>query len=283
MEDGSSTSCKEIFEKYADRLSIRYFFKANSGPGPSRNFGYQQAKGQYFVVFDSDCIIPPHYFTAVELYRKANRVDAWGGPDRGHKDFTSLQQAMAFTMSSFLTTGGIRGGKNQVSDFQPRSFNMGISRAVFHQTGGFHFSRYAEDIEFSIRIKKSGFSIAYIPDAFVFHKRRATLREFYRQVYNFGRGRVQVAKVHTGAIKITHTVPALLVMGVFLILFFAWFFPVLSKLAMIGCLTYFLAISVSALLSTSSLSIALLSIPTATVQLAGYGLGFLREFIAPKR
>jgi len=283
VEDGSRYGCKEVFEKYADRLSIRYFFKANTGPGPSRNFGYQQAKGEYFVVFDSDCIIPPHYFAAVELFRQTTRFDAWGGADRGHKNFTPLQRAMAFTMSSFLTTGGIRGGKKQVASFQPRSFNMGISRAVFLQTGGFRFSRYAEDIEFSIRIRKSNFVIAYIPDAFVFHKRRSTLREFYQQVYNFGRGRVQVGNVHKGAIKFTHAIPLLWVIGFFLSVFFLLFSPGLGKLLIVCYPAYFITIAISAYQSTSSLQIAILSIPTAIVQLTGYGVGFLREFIPIKR
>ena len=283
VEDGSTNTCKEVFEKYADQLSIRYFYKANSGPGPSRNFGYQQARGEYFVVFDSDCIIPPHYFTAVELHRQSIAFDAWGGPDRGHRDFTQLQQAMAFTMSAFLTTGGIRGGKKQVGWFQPRSFNMGISRAVFLQTGGFKFSRYAEDIEFSIRIKKSDFAIAYIPEAFVFHKRRSTLKAFYWQVYNFGRGRVQVGRVHKGSVKITHAFPSLFVAGLFLSTSLVLLSPAIGSLLVFCYLAYFIAIFIAAYKSTLSLRIALLSIPTAVVQLVGYGMGFIREFIRGRR
>lgn len=283
VEDGSSNTCKEAFKEYGDRLAIRYFYKDNTGPGSSRNFGYQQAKGEYFVVFDSDCIIPPHYFTAVESYMQTTPFDAWGGPDRGHKNFTPLQQAMAFTMSAFLTTGGIRGGKTPVENFQPRSFNMGISRAAFLQTGGFQLSRYAEDIEFSIRLRKSGFAIAYIPDAFVFHKRRSTLKEFYQQVYHFGRGRVQVGKVHKGAIKLIHAAPSLWVICFFLSVFFLLFSLVIGKLLVVGYLIYFMAIAISAYQFSASMKVALLSIPTAFVQLTGYGVGFIREFILCKR
>jgi len=189
IEDGSTISSEKIFEKYSGELSITYFFKPNSGPGPSRNFGFEKASGKFFVVFDSDCQIPAKYLESVEKFLESTPLDAWGGPDRGHEKFTALQQAMAFTMSSTLTTGGIRGGKSK--SFQPRSFNMGISREAFNKTGGFHFDRFAEDIELSIRMKKLGLRIGLIPDAFVYHQRRATLKDFFKQVSNFGR-RIEV-------------------------------------------------------------------------------------------
>ena len=185
VEDGSTITSEKVFEQFANRLSIQYFFKPNTGPGPSRNFGFEKARGQYFVVFDSDCILPPHYFEAVEAFLKNEKADAWGGPDRGMKDFTALQQAMAFTMSSTLTTGGIRGGKQK--SFQPRSFNMGISRAVFDATKGFHFDRFAEDIELSIRIRKLRFKTVLIPEAFVYHKRRTSLSQFFNQNSSFSK------------------------------------------------------------------------------------------------
>jgi glycosyltransferase involved in cell wall biosynthesis len=193
VEDGSSITCEKVFEKYADVLKVRYFFKANSGPGPSRNFGFEKAKGDYFIVFDSDCIIPPKYLEEVETFLKRNPLDAWGGPDRAHQDFTSIQKAMGYTMSSFLTTGGIRGGKSK--GFQPRSFNMGLRNEVFQKTGGFKFDRFAEDIEFSIRMTKAGFKVGLIPEAYVFHKRRTDFRQFYKQVFYFGKGRALVGKI----------------------------------------------------------------------------------------
>ncbi|MGE0588033.1 MAG: glycosyltransferase family 2 protein, partial [Cyclobacteriaceae bacterium] len=230
VEDGSSETCESVYERYTQHLQIRYFFKPNSGPGPSRNFGYQHAQGDYFIVFDSDCIIPPEYLSVVDKSLQDNPLDAWGGPDRGHKDFTSLQQAMAFTMSSVVTTGGIRGGGKANLSFQPRSFNMGISKEVFSKTGGFKFDRFAEDIEFSIRIKKAGFRIGLIPDAYVFHKRRTSLQQFYRQVFNFGRGRVLVGRAHSDAIKITHWFPALFSLGLLFMLPMLLFWPIIGLL-----------------------------------------------------
>src|ERR1044071_2381228 len=192
VEDGSNITSQEVYEKYASLLSIQYFFKPNSGPGPSRNFGFTKAKGDYLVVFDSDCVIPPEYFFVVERHLAHEPLDVWGGPDRGHGDFTLLQQAMAYSMSSVLTTGGIRGGKTRVRSYQARSFNMGMSRDAYERTGGFKFDRYAEDIEFSLRAGKLGLKVGLIAEAFVYHKRRTTLRQFFRQVSNFGKGRVHV-------------------------------------------------------------------------------------------
>jgi len=184
VEDGSSVTSQPVYEKYSSLLSIQYFFKPNSGPGPSRNFGFTQAKGEYFVVFDSDCVIPPEYLFVVERHLAKEHLDVWGGPDRGHGDFTLLQQAMAYSMSSVLTTGGIRGGKKRVGSFQPRSFNMGMSRNAYDKTGGFKFDRFAEDIEFSLRAVRLGLKVGLIAEAFVYHKRRATLDQFFRQVSN---------------------------------------------------------------------------------------------------
>ncbi|MEJ0033196.1 MAG: glycosyltransferase [Bacteroidota bacterium] len=186
VEDGSNITSQSVYEKYSSQLNIQYFFKPNSGPGPSRNFGFTKAKGDYFVVFDSDCVIPPEYFFVVEKHLRHEPLDIWGGPDRGHGDFTLLQQAMAYSMSSILTTGGIRGGKKK--SFQARSFNMGMSRVAYEKTGGFKFDRYAEDIEFSLRADKLGLKVGLISEAFVYHKRRTSLGQFFKQVSNFGMG-----------------------------------------------------------------------------------------------
>jgi len=280
VEDGSSLTCEKVFERFSSQLSIRYFFKPNSGPGPSRNFGFKHAHGEYFVVFDSDCILPPTYFESVDLLMQSEKVDAWGGPDRGMSDFTSLQQAMAFTMSSVLTTGGIRGGKKK--SFQPRSFNMGISREVFNRTGGFHFDRYAEDIELSIRIRKEGFRVVLIPDAFVYHKRRTSLSQFFYQVSNFGKGRVLVGRKHPGEIKLTHWLPTLFTTGIFLSVLLYFFNPLLATvlLSFYGAFTFL--VFAECLHVTRSFSVALLAIPSLYVQMTGYGIGFIKTLISNK-
>ena len=206
-----------------------------------------------------------------------NRFDAWGGPDRGHEKFTALQQAMAYTMSSVLTTGGIRGGENQADRFQPRSFNMGMSRKVFEFTGGFTLDRLAEDIDLSIRMKKQGFRVGLIPEAFVYHKRRTNLQEFFKQVQGFGRGRVRVGKIHPGEVKITHWFPAVFLMGLISIPFLFLFNPIVGSLATGLLSIYLAAIFFDGLKATRSSVVALLGIPSAMVQLTGYGLGFLKE------
>lgn len=277
VEDGSTQTCRHVYEQFADRLTIAYYFKPNSGPGPSRNFGFAHARGEYFVVFDSDCLIPAHYFEAVEKFLSHHPVDAWGGPDRGRADFTLLQQAMGFTMASLFTTGGIRGG--QASGFQPRSFNMGMHRTVFEKTGGFKFDRLAEDIELSVRIRKSGFRTGLIEDAFVYHKRRTTLRQFFDQVSNFGRGRVLVGLAHPGEIKVTHWFPAFFLIGLISLPFLFLFATLLYKVALALYSIHLLLVFIDGLRSTGSLPVALLSVPAALVQLTGYGYGFLRTIL----
>ena len=275
VEDGSSITSQRIYETYANKLSIKYFFKQNSGPGPSRNFGFEKARGEYFVLFDSDCVIPPHYFAAVDKFLATQSVDAWGGPDRGREDFSSLQQAMGFTMSSFWTTGGIRGGKKE--NFQPRSFNMGIHMKVFEQTGGFSFERFAEDIELSIRIRKLGLKTALIPEAFVFHKRRSTLKQFFNQVSNFGKGRILVGRGHPGEVKLMHWVPAFFLLGLIALPFTLLISYRLFFVGFGGYLAYLLMIAFDSFRVTKSICVSVLSIPSAIVQLTGYGYGFLKE------
>jgi glycosyltransferase involved in cell wall biosynthesis len=275
IEDGSTTRCDSIVAQFTNRLIIHYFYKPNSGPGPSRNIGFQNARGEYFIIFDSDCIIPSTYLASVEASLKQNHWDAWGGPDRAHQNFTSVQRAMGYTMSSVLTTGGIRGGKKHVGWFQPRSFNMGISKRVFEKTGGFKFDRFAEDIEFSVRMKQAGFHVGLIPDAFVFHKRRTDFRQFYRQVFNFGKGRALVGKIHSGEVKITHWFPSLFTLATLFTLFLPLINLTLFAIAA-GCfMIYILAIFVHSWIMNRAMVVAFLSIPSALLQLWGYGLGFL--------
>jgi glycosyltransferase involved in cell wall biosynthesis len=280
VEDGSTLSSKEVYEEYSDKLVIQYIFKQNSGPGPSRNVGFEKARGEYFVVFDSDCVLPVHYFEAVDKFLTTQPVDAWGGPDRGREDFTLLQQAMGFTMASFWTTGGIRGGKK--NNFQPRSFNMGMSRIVFEKTKGFAFDRFAEDIELSIRVRKLGFTTALIPDAYVFHKRRTTFSQFFNQVSNFGKGRILVGRNHAGEVKLTHWFPSLFLIGLLSLPFLFLISSLLFTIAIAGYFLYFLMILLDALRVTHSPIVALLSIPSALIQLIGYGYGFLKELIVSK-
>lgn len=283
IEDGSTITSEEVAQRYGKKLSLRYYSKSNSGPGPSRNFGFAHANGNYFVLFDSDCILPPFYFESVDQALKTDSLDAWGGPDRAHERFTVSQRAMAYTMSSVLTTGGIRGGRTRVGWFQPRSFNMGISREVYKQTGGFRFDRYAEDIELSIRIKKAGFRVGLIPDAFVFHKRRATFIQFFKQVFNFGKGRALIGKVHPEEVKLTHWFPAVFTTGMVIlpILYLAGglLFPVAGGLFLL----YLVVIFLHALHANRHAGVAMLAVVSSLLQLWGYGLGFLTEKFRQKR
>ena len=277
VEDGSSIRCDQVVDQFRDKLKIEYFYKPNTGPGPSRNFGFSRANGQYFVVFDSDCILPSQYFQTVRESLDVNGWDAWGGPDRAHVNFSLKQRAMAYTMSSVLTTGGIRGGSKHLGWFQPRSYNMGIARKVFETTGGFKFDRYAEDIEFSIRMKKSGYKVGLIPEAFVYHKRRISFRQFYIQVFNFGKGRAMIGKVHPEEIKITHWFPSLFTAGSCSLVLLPF---INSSLFVLGSgifIFYIASIFIHSLIENKSLAVALLSVPAALCQLFGYGLGFLKE------
>jgi glycosyltransferase involved in cell wall biosynthesis len=274
VEDGSTIESRSVVEKYKSSMQVSYFTKPNTGPGPSRNFGFERARGEYFVVFDSDCILPATYFESVESFLNSSHVDAWGGPDKGHENFTLLQRAMAHTMSSFFTTGGIRGGSKMIGNYQPRSFNMGMSRGAFQKTGGFLFDRYAEDIELSIRMRKLKLAVVLIPAAYVFHKRRATLTQFFHQVYNFGKGRALIGKNHPGEVKLVHWFPALFLIGLFLVPLLAFFDGRWSAL-LIGYFGYALLVALDAVRVTRNLLVALLAIPSLFVQLIGYGLGFL--------
>jgi glycosyltransferase involved in cell wall biosynthesis len=277
VEDGSAIRCEDVVNAFRDKLDLKYIYKTNSGPGPSRNVGFEKALGEYFVVFDSDCILPENYFVAVDNGLSTLKLDAWGGPDKGHENFTTLQRAMAYTMSSVLTTGGIRGGKQRVGWFQPRSFNMGISRKVYAETGGFHFDRFAEDIELSIRMKKQGFRVGLIPDAFVYHKRRTSLAEFYKQVSNFGRGRAQVGKKHPSEVRLTHWFPSFFAIGTIAMVLSILIDMRVFSAAFFFFIFYLTAILLHSLLTTRNLGVAIMSVPSALIQFFGYGLGFLKE------
>jgi len=277
VEDGSTKTCKNIVDQYIHQLSIHYLTKPNSGPGPSRNAGFAVAKGEYFIVFDSDCIIPGNYLSIVDISLKKDQWDAWGGPDKAHADFTLLQKAMAYTMSSVLTTGGIRGSKKSVGWFQPRSFNMGFSRKVYGVTQGFQFDRFAEDIELSIRMKQAGFKIGLIADAFVYHKRRMNLSQFFRQVFNFGKGRALIGKRFPAEVKLTHWFPAFFTFGLVCWLSSGFFSMPLFRTGAVAIGFYFGAILFFGAIAYKNILVGLLSVPSALVQLTGYGFGFISE------
>lgn len=277
VDDGSSIPCKSVTDKYTGQLNIRYFEKENSGQGFTRNFGFERAEGDYLVVFDSDCLIPPHYFSAVKEVIDLHQVDCWGGPDRAHASFTDIQKAINYSMTSFFTTGGIRGNKNNVATFHPRSFNMGISREVFEKTGGYKITRMGEDIEFSIRIKKMGFKTALIENAYVYHKRRTSFLQFFRQLFFFGRARINISRFHPGQIRIVHTLPIFFIAGLIISLA-----AVVLSLPYINQLIYLylifgIVIGIDSFRTEKSLKISLLSIFASFIQLTGYGAGFVRE------
>lgn len=275
VEDGSSESSEPVVEKYRDQLDISYFYKENSGPGPSRNFGCEKANGEYLIFLDSDCVLPEEYFNIVRETLEQNFSDAFGGPDRAHKDFTNFQKAINFSMTSFLTTGGIRGGNEKMEKFHPRSFNMGFSKEVFKATGGFSTMRFGEDVDLSIRILEHGFRTQLIREAFVYHKRRSNLRQFFKQVYNSGIARINLQLRHPGTLKLVHTAPALFSLGVVVLLLLSilvsWYF-------VLPVLFHMLLLVLSATLKNHSLSIGLLAVVTSYTQLLGYGTGFLNAF-----
>ncbi len=283
IEDGSRRPAKHIAEKWEQQLEIRYFYKENTGQGFSRNWGFARAKGQYLVVFDSDCLIPAHYFEAVEAHLAQEPLDAWGGPDKAHPAFTPMQKAISYSMTSPFTTGGIRGGKKRLGAFHPRSFNMGISRAVWEQTQGYRITRMGEDIEFSIRIHSLGFRIGLIPEAYVYHKRRTSLQQFYKQLHFFGRARINIGRFFPKEIKLVHAFPAAFVVGTLL---FALSWLISSKLYVALAalyLLFFMLIFLDSLRLNKSLQVAFLSMAAAFVQLWAYGIGFIEEALKEKK
>ena len=277
IEDGSENKCKDIVDAYTDRLNIRYYYKENSGQGFSRNFGFERAQGDYLIVFDSDCLIPSHYFETVNDYLEHHQVDAYGGPDRAHTDFTQVQKAISYAMTSPLTTGGIRGNKRHAGTFHPRSFNMGISREVFDETGGYRITRMGEDIEFSIRIIESGFTTALINEAYVYHKRRTSLSQFFNQLHFFGRARVNISRFFTDEIKFLHLLPSLFTAGFIFFLSLPFWNLELFKLLLIPFFASLALLFVHSTYKNKSITIGALSVATSFIQLTAYGIGFCQE------
>jgi glycosyltransferase involved in cell wall biosynthesis len=278
IEDGSVKDAKDIVATFNGRLDVHYYFKSNEGQGFSRNFGFERAKGNYFIIFDSDCLIPENYLEVVNNRLNTDYLDAYGGPDDAHPSFTDMQKAISYSMTSPFTTGGIRGNKKGIGQFHPRSFNMGVSRQVWEKAGGFIITRLGEDIEYSIRIHSLGFKIGLIPEAKVYHKRRTSYLQFYKQLHFFGRARINISKFFPAELKLVHFFPAVFTLGVFFTIIanlFRWPIAVVGNfvLALFVLLIFF-----HSWYQNKSLKVAFLSIGAAFIQLTAYGLGFMQDF-----
>lgn len=279
VEDGSTDSSEEVVKKYTNRLQLNYFFKENSGAGASRNYGMERAIGNYFIILDSDVIVPKQYLTEVSKALKDKYTDAFGGPDAAHPNFTSLQKAINYSMTSFLTTGGIRGKKKGVGKFQPRSFNLGLSKAAFEKTNGFSKLKVGEDIDLTFRLWEHGFKTQLIEKAFVYHKRRSTIKQFFKQTFAFGTARPILNKRYPDTAKITYWFPSLFIigfdLGIIASIFGYWQLSTVYGL-------YFVLIFLDALIQNKNIIVAFLSIITTFTQHLGYGLGFLESKIFKK-
>ena len=274
VEDGSSLPCAEVACRFANQLPIRYLTKTNGGPGPARNYGAAHATGDYLIILDSDCLLPADYLEAVEQELLREPADAFGGPDRAHPSFSPMQKAINYSMTSFFTTGGIRGGKKKLDKFYPRSFNMGIRRDVYEALGGFSPMRFGEDIDLSIRLFKGGYRCRLFPEAWVWHKRRTDLKKFFKQVHNSGMARITLHKRHPGSMKLVHLLPMCFTLFTARCLLCApW-----CLWSLLPLLLYALLVGLDATIRNKSLYIGLLSITAAYVQLIGYGTGFLRAW-----
>lgn len=294
VEDGSQIPCKEVCDKYVDRLNLHYYNKENSGPGQSRNYGAERAEGEYLLILDSDVVLPKGYLQAIDEELDRKPADAFGGPDCAHDSFSDTQKAISYSMTSFFTTGGIRGGKKKLDKFYPRSFNMGIRRDVYQQLGGFSKMRFGEDIDFSIRIFKAGKRCRLFPKAWVWHKRRTDFRKFWRQVYNSGIARINLYKKYPESLKLVHLLPMVFTVGCALLAFLfllgiLLFFILpsgmmqavglgLSILALQPLILYSFLIFADATSKNHNAKIGLLSVASAFIQLIGYGCGFIEAW-----
>ncbi len=287
VEDGSTVTCRHVCEAHSSELDLHYFAKTNGGPGKARNYGAERAQGEYLIFLDSDVIVPQHYLEHIESELDTKPCDAFGGPDRAHSDFTDVQKAINYSMTSFLTTGGIRGGKKKLDKFYPRSFNLGIKRNVFNTLGGFSDMRFGEDIDLSIRIFKQGHSCRLFPEAWVWHKRRATFRQFFKQVFNSGMARINLYEKYPESLKAVHTLPALFTAGltVLVLMFIVGLITLLvqhSTIAIALTLTtlglfagFCLLIGITSAVQNRSIKVGALSVIASLVQLTGYGSGFI--------
>ena len=271
VEDGSTETSEAIVRSYADTLPVSYYYIPNGGPGQARNFGAQKARGNYLIVLDSDCVLPPDYIRSVKQELAASQADAFGGPDKAAENFTPVQKAINYSMTSFFTTGGIRGGKKKIDKFYPRSFNMGIRKAIYEELGGFSRMRFGEDIDFSIRIYQGGYKVCLFPSAWVYHKRRTDWTKFYRQVYNSGIARINLYLKYPDSLKLVHMLPALFTLGIIACILLGFFLPCFFLIPVLFAGIIFCDASIQ----NRSIKIGFLSIIASYIQLFGYGMGFL--------
>lgn len=274
MEGECQQSCREVCARYADRLNIR-FLTDNTGRSARRNRGMREATGDYFMLFDSDVILPSNYVATVRSALTNNYSDCYGGPDAADDSFTPLQLAINYSMTSIMTTGGIRGAMKNVNKYLPRAFNMGFSREVFEQTGGY-LDMIGEDVDLSMRIKEEGFSVRLIHEAVVYHKRRISLKGFFRQTHTFGRARILLTQRHPGSLKLTHLLPSAFLIGNILLILLALLWRWWCVLPLVA---YIIMLFTESLIKNRSARVAFLSIATAYAQLVGYGSGFIAEMI----
>ena len=272
VEDGSSTTCEKEIAPYHKQLDLLYIKQDNKGPGGARNRGAQEAQGEYLIFFDSDCVLPSDYLKRTQDHLDNEHLSCFGGPDKAHKFFSSVQKAISYSMTSIFTTGGIRGGKKKMDKFYPRSFNLGVEKSIFDEIGGFSDMRYGEDIDFSMRVLEAGHEIGLISETFVYHKRRTSFRSFFKQVFSSGSARVVLASTHKGALKLVHLLPLFFVLGIPVSILFAcllhWSFALVYPL-------YFMIVFIHSWHTTNEFKVALLSVVASFIQVVGYGLGFL--------
>jgi len=280
VEDGSEETAIEVVDSYRNSLPIQYFTTKKNGAGMARNFGMSKAKGDYYIVLDSDVLVPSNYLNVVSTALNENYTDAFGGPDAAHPTFTHFQKAINFSMTSVLTTGGIRGRKKSVGKFQPRSFNFGISKIAFEQTKGFSSMKVGEDIDLSFRLWEQGFNTQLIESAFVYHKRRNSIDTFFSQTFKFGMARPLLSKKYPNTAKITYWFPSIFSVGFVLasLLFFVGRWELITFYYL-----YFMILFMSSLLESKNISVSFLSIVTTLVQMFGYGLGFLKSTLFSKK
>jgi Glycosyltransferases, probably involved in cell wall biogenesis len=271
VEDGSTEKCEDIATSYSDRLSIAYYYIPNGGPGQARNYGAKRAKGDLLIVLDSDCILPVDYIQSVKSELTLSQADAFGGPDKASGQFTPVQKAINYSMTSFVTTGGIRGGERKIDKFYPRSFNMGIKKNVYEKLGGFSSMRFGEDIDFSIRIYQNGYKVCLFPSAWVYHKRRTDWKKFYKQVFNSGIARINLFLKYPDSLKLVHMLPALFTIAVFTCIVLGFFSPWFFLVPILFALLLFCDSSIQ----NKSIQVGALSVTASYTQLIGYGLGFL--------
>lgn len=275
VEDGSTNTCRHILDKYSAQLHVNYIMQQNAGPSIARNNGARQAQGEYLIFLDSDVIVPEQYMQAVDNAVTGRGLQCFGGPDASHPSFTPIQKAISHSMTSVLTTGGIRGKKENMDKFYPRSFNMGIHRDAFWKTGGFSDMRFGEDVDFSMRLMENGYKAGLVKDAFVYHKRRTTFKSFFKQVYNSGIARINLEKRHPGTMKIVHLLPAMFFVGNLMLATLCCIWPIYIYVLALPAVAFL----IDALIETKELKVAFLAVPASYVQLCGYGCGFCECFI----